>query len=220
MQPSRPSSQRAITRPYLKADCNRAFVNARDNTGISLLHAAAQIGCSQIVEHLLNYGAYVNCICMSRKGYTPLHFPVGTRNKEVITLLLSRGANVDVKAEGSITPLHIAAGKGNEEAVKLLLNRGADINASTKGNLMPLHFATRRGHGTVVNLLLQHGARVDNQDGDAETVLHSAVITGYFMIVEDVLKYCPDINNQSNRALSKPQCAAMEKGIKRLLKLF
>jgi ankyrin repeat protein len=123
---------------------HRADVNARDNDSRSPLHVAVEIGCLQIVEHLLKYEVYVNCVCTLtwRKGYAPLHFAVEKGSKEVITLLLSRGANVDVKEEDSITPLHIADKKGykplhlaselgNEEAVKLFLIRGADINAST-----------------------------------------------------------------------------------------
>ncbi|MFP3035879.1 MAG: ankyrin repeat domain-containing protein [Wolbachia sp.] len=116
-----------------------------------------------MVEHLLKYGAYVNCVCTStwKKGYAPLHFAVEKGSKKVITLLLSRGANVDVKGEDSITPLHIAAKKGYIHIATDFLNHGACTHSFTlKEGYTPLHFASELGNEDV-KLFLNKGTDIN-----------------------------------------------------------
>ena len=54
-------------------------------------------------------------------------------NKEIVELLLAKGADVHVKTNDGRTVLHRAVEKGNKEIVQLLLANGADVNECIRG---------------------------------------------------------------------------------------
>jgi ankyrin repeat protein/beta-lactamase regulating signal transducer with metallopeptidase domain len=70
---------------------NKADVNAKDNKGVTALHAAAAEGLKAVAEWLLAKGAEVNT--KDDKGETPLHRAVASGNKDVIELLRRHGGH-------------------------------------------------------------------------------------------------------------------------------
>lgn len=90
---------------------------------------------------------------------TPLHLAVSNNNKSDVELLLSKGANVNVKNDVGWTPLHSAAAQGHKDMAELLLSKGANVNAKTDKGHTPLHFAMEKNHKDVAKLLLQHGGK-------------------------------------------------------------
>ena len=96
-----------------------ASVTARSKRGETALADAAARGDIAAVRLLLDQGADVNAV--DYRGYTPLmHATQYDRDSpELVRLLLSRGANVNVKGEGQ-TPLSIAARRGETELTRLL----------------------------------------------------------------------------------------------------
>lgn len=92
------------------------------------------------------------------RGLTPLWIAAAYGKLDVAELLISKGANVNAKAESTgLTPLHIAALNGQNNVVKLLLAKGAEVNALTTASETPLQLAIRRGHGDIGEYLRQHG---------------------------------------------------------------
>ncbi|KAL4694098.1 hypothetical protein H8959_013363 [Pygathrix nigripes] len=66
-------------------------VNHQDNAGYCALHEACARGWLHIVQHLLRYGADVNC--SAQDGTRPLHGAVENDCLEIVRLLLSYGAD-------------------------------------------------------------------------------------------------------------------------------
>lgn len=81
-----------------------------------------------------------------------------------VALLLSRGANPDVRNRYGITPLAEAALNGNADIVRQLLAAGADPNAEVREGETPLMLAARSGSVPAVEALLAAGAAVDARE--------------------------------------------------------
>ena len=100
-----------------------ADINATDGYKISLLHVAVSCCDYEMVEWLLNNGAYVDS--QNRDKDTPLHV-VAYGNIDLCTLLLIRGADPTCKNKHGETPLSQAAKFTCTEVAELLLTYGDD----------------------------------------------------------------------------------------------
>lgn len=79
-------------------------------------------------------------------GETLLFLAAKQGNKEMVELLLTQGAEVNIPAPGGYTPLHAAAQNGQEDIILLLLKNNADINAVTDDGQSPMELAIKCGH--------------------------------------------------------------------------
>lgn len=50
----------------------------------------------------------------------------------MVSLLISKGANIESKTRDGLTPLHCAARSGHDQVVDMLLENGAPIQSKTK----------------------------------------------------------------------------------------
>ncbi|XP_047544969.1 ankyrin repeat domain-containing protein 49 [Vanessa atalanta] len=79
-------------------------------------------------------------------GYTPLHRAAYSNHVNVISYLLSVGANVGAKTELGWTPLHSACNWNNYASAARLLAAGANPGALSDGEQTPLHLAAAISH--------------------------------------------------------------------------
>ena len=100
-----------------------------------------------------------NVNVQDNEGKTPLHLSALKGHKEVVRLLIARGAKVMATTKFGDTPLHCAAGEGHKDVVELLIAKEADVNARDGRNKTPLYLASERGHAKVADLLRKHGAK-------------------------------------------------------------
>jgi uncharacterized protein (TIGR03067 family) len=118
------------------------------------------------------------------------------RWRNVVELLLERGANVNERAFGGMTLLHLAASVGLTDAAGLLIAHGADVNAKGDKGQTPLHMAIDEfppgfdidKKGTV-KLLIAKGADVNAKDRDGGTALWYAQEAGQTDIAEVLRKH-------------------------------
>ncbi|NWI69973.1 IKBE inhibitor, partial [Todus mexicanus] len=93
------------------------------------------------------------------QGLACLHISTLKGNIPMMSLLLERGANIDVR-EGTSgkTPLHLAVESHNRKAVQFLLRNGAYVDAQMYNGCTPLHLAVGRKDAAIAAILSHSGA--------------------------------------------------------------
>ncbi|HUP46199.1 MAG TPA: ankyrin repeat domain-containing protein [Thermoanaerobaculia bacterium] len=105
-------------------------------------------------------------------GYPPLGLAIFFGNRELATLLIAEGADVNAAADNPqrVAPVHAAAAVRDHEILRLLLDRGADPDARQQMDYTPLHTAASRGDREMAELLLARGADRGAIGSDGMTV--------------------------------------------------
>lgn len=109
------------------------------------------------VKQLLDNGEEVDA---KQNGQTALHFAAMNGKIDIISILIARGAKVDLQDEQGVTPLMLAASNGKLEAVQALLAQGAKLETQNKLGENVLHIAGAHGKKDIVVELLDRGANI------------------------------------------------------------
>jgi ankyrin repeat protein len=156
------------------------------------LYEAAQKGDLDGVRQALDKGADINALD-PECSETALHAAVDKSQKEVVELLLSKGANPDIVSGQHFTPLIIAAAMGDAAlpmVESLLAGRAnPDLAPTTGPNAggAPMHIAASKGANAILSRLLAAGAKPKVLP-NGSTLLHMAAIGGNAETVEIVSK--------------------------------
>ena len=124
------------------------------------IHEAVGTGNIEAVKKHLAAGTDVNA---NDGGWTPLWYAADEGHKEIVELLIAKGADVNAKNDKFVgTFLHWAAAGGQNEIVKLLIAKGADVNATDGDGDTALHLAGSTTASTeIAELLISKGADVN-----------------------------------------------------------
>lgn len=133
------------------------------------------------IEKYLDRGGKVNLFISSSylKRTSILGCIFGTASikkqekKDLINLLIYKGADIDARNNSGKTPLLFAARfLDNYDIIRLLLEHGADVNAKDDDGRTPLFTVSdRRENYNIVKLLLERGADVNAKNEDDLTPL-------------------------------------------------
>ena len=175
----------------------------------------------------------------NRTGESAILTAVYHRQKEIVNLLVARGAPLSIFeacAAGEIerverlleggdafdainsysrdgmTPLHLAAFFGHAKIVEMLLARDADVTARSRnanGNT-PLHAALVGNHKLVAGLLIGRGADVNAADAAGWCPLHLAAANNNMDAIEALVAQGADVSAGNGEGLT-PLALATEK---------
>ena len=130
------------------------------------LHTAAEKGCLNLVNVLLENGADLNW--QTEDGWTASHL-AARGHPDILRLFFSTyQADLSLRLINGSLPLHSAASGGNTECIETLLAVGVDIDALNKFARTPLHFAAEKGHPDAAQLLVNRGAKVDIKEEETQ----------------------------------------------------
>ena len=118
---------------------------ASDNSHTQLLFEACKKGDLEMAKCLLELpqrpsalhekegeGGRGDFICIDAKvgqfGRTCLHFAAANGHKEIVTLLISKGAEVDAMDSDDWRPLHGAVRNGHADVLEILISRGSKVD--------------------------------------------------------------------------------------------
>ena len=114
---------------------------------INLFDAIGEENISAVEQHM-NAGTNPNTLFIPPgypwAGASPLHLAVVVGNKEIVILLISNGAQVDIRAKDQPggTPLQWLAFFGKKDMAEILVNSGAEVNAIDNNGCTALCAAT------------------------------------------------------------------------------
>uniref|UniRef100_H2ZNF9 Poly [ADP-ribose] polymerase n=1 Tax=Ciona savignyi TaxID=51511 RepID=H2ZNF9_CIOSA len=125
--------------------------------GHSLLDASRQADLARVKKHLASDSV------LFRHPHTHdavLHCAVGSpypKRRQVVELLIRKGASLNEKNKEFLVPLHIAADKAHIDVLEVLLKSGAKVNMLDCLGQTALHRAAQLGLSQVCIVLLNHG---------------------------------------------------------------
>ena len=160
--------------------------------GILSLLTAVSGGDVRTAAVLLDMG--VSAEGDAERGPSPLSLAARQGHKDVVELLLARGAMVNPRSRWAPPPLYCAAQGGHAELVELLLRKGATLDPRKTGGWSALCAASRAGSIPTIEVLLAAGARVNELHQDGRTALHGAADGGKPEAVEFLLARGADVD--------------------------
>jgi ankyrin repeat protein len=183
-------------------DADPSLASAKDESGTSALLLAHYYGKADVAAALLSRAPTLDVFeaatagdasrvaalvdadrsqanAVARDGYSPLGLASFFKRRDVVKVLLERGAKPSLPSrDQGFTPLHSAvatdAGEATVEIVRLLLETGADPNAKSHEGGTPLHSAAFTGDLEIAELLLAYGADPNATDPKSLTPLDIA----------------------------------------------
>jgi len=165
------------------------------------LHCAVFRRDLEMAEILLTAGAHPDGLpywsfAEEQSDFTSsLHQAVGNSHKEMVQLLLSKGANVNQENYDGWTPLLSASYGGKLDMVQLLVANGADVNASTyEEGVTPLMLAAESCPVPIAAFLVSKGAKVNATDNNERTALMHAAMDGDADMCEYLISQGADVD--------------------------
>jgi len=184
-----------------------ASINSKDEYGRTALYWAAQQGYLSLAKLLIANNANINFISTNDDSWTPLIVSSYGGHTKVVDLLVSHGADIEVKDKDGYTALSWAFKQEQYNAAELLIKKGANVNippASDYGapkniGLIILHYAVMRGdQKEFLETLILHGAKVNAKESRNTTPLHYAVDRGNLETVKLLTKHNADLNAKAD----------------------
>ena len=118
-----------------------------------------------------------------------LHQAVVEGDIDQVNLLISKGADVNMKNRMGWSPLHTAIQNRRQAIVEPLIAKGANVNAKDNRGQTPLHVAVNLGQKEVVELLIAKGADVNVMGSRGDNALSLAQRRGNKEIIDLLVKH-------------------------------
>ena len=157
----------------------------------SVLYLALESDTSDMIESILQQPFSKEDVNAASARYWPVLHEALTREwYTAATLLIQRGADINVAVHPGDTLLHYAVQRGSTHGVQQLLDTGADPNATNSSQNTPLHLAAKGSNVLVCKMLVSKGADHTLQNSDNQTpadiadVTNNAELSLYFNAVE------------------------------------
>jgi 26S proteasome non-ATPase regulatory subunit 10 len=97
-----------------------------------------------------------------------------------VTLLLQKGADVNLTNNAGQTALHFCASKNNLDVARILVKEHkASVRVRDRRGQLPLHRAAAIGSVPMLRLLVENRSPVNTGDVDGFTGLHHAISEGH-----------------------------------------
>ena len=134
-----------------------AKVRVAARNGRTPMFVAAEKGLSEVIRIMINEcGVDINEPVVLPSGLRLLHVAAFHKQPQIVSLLISMGAAIDVlDDEGGYNPLTMAIIGSNVSAALELINAGANLNIVSQAGRSPMYVAIEKGLTEVVRVLVE-----------------------------------------------------------------
>lgn len=170
--------------------------NIRDGMGETVLMTAAKHGHAAIVKTLLENEALVNA---REEGYdqNALMYAVRDNHKDIVSLLIARGADVNVQTKTGATPARRMPGESTGSHGDGIIRGGwpkQGMRYPVPGGKTPLIYAAREGHIESAMLLLDGGADLEKAEANGMTPLLIAILNDKMVMAKFLIERGANVN--------------------------
>ena len=130
-----------------------SLVNAYSDDGYPALGLAIFFRQPAIARELIERGADVNAAARNSQKVAPIHAAASVGDREMVRLLLERGADANARQERGFMALQTAALHGDIEMAAMLIRHGADPRASSEDEKTAEDLANEKGQTKFVEWL-------------------------------------------------------------------
>ena len=168
-----------------KPDCIHKSKN-----GDTLLHVAATMENSDVMEVLLQYGARVDR--QNNIGRTALHISCALGHYGGVLVLREHDADPSIKCALGNNALHEASKRGNVRIIKYLFNYDFNVSAQNDVGWTALHKAVHSNHLDATEVLLREGGidpKLTTSSSKNQTAYQMAMELMRYEIAAEIEKY-------------------------------
>ena len=133
------------------------FKDVRNRSAVEIKH---------FIEKKFDASFYINQTIDANKLINVAAIHAG--NVKVVEVLVTMGADVNLKDKSGFTPLHFA---GDAEIVELLVHSGANLDAKDEHGITPLHCATYHGNIEAAKALVLKGANIHAKGSNGKSLI-------------------------------------------------
>jgi ankyrin repeat protein len=156
-------------------------------SGSSALLWAAERGQEATAQKSLK--AKANIQATDEDDEAPLLLAVKKEHRQVVKLLVDKGAEVNAQGGFYGNALQAASSNSHGVVVKMLLDKGAEVNAQGRDYGNALQAASSNSHEAVVKMLLDKGAEANAQGGDYGNALQAASSNSHEAVVKMLMAW-------------------------------
>lgn len=168
--------------------CDLDHVNASNETALLL---AMEMGNKTLFNELIAKGADME----SPESNRPLLVALTNKNSEFASVLIDKGASLNIADKSGNSVLHIAIKGGDQTLAKTLVSK-TDIKKKNNAGETALHLAASAGMEGLVTALVSQGAELNEVQNDAQTALHLAVQQGHTAIVSYLIEQGAEVTSK------------------------
>jgi ankyrin repeat protein/L-ascorbate metabolism protein UlaG (beta-lactamase superfamily) len=127
-------------------------------------------------------------------GQSPLHLAAAGGHRDVVDLLIAKGADLKAVCRDGRNLLHSAAAGGLVGLMERLVKAGFPVDRPDRYGRTPLLKAAEGGSDAAAEFLLSRGANVMSRDYYDQTPLHEAAFSGNLRLLDILVKHGAEVD--------------------------